>query len=291
MIIKPITTLEDARQVVQVEVATWEMDLSSAVPIHILMAVAENGGLLLGAYKGEKLIGFTLGWLGTMDNSPRPADRHLKLVSHLTGVLPEFRDLRVGYQLKLAQRRWAIERGLELVTWTFDPLESRNANLNMRRLGCICQIYLADFYGEMDDQMSVGIESDRFQVEWWINSERVKERLTPSTDSGPRWQDAQLLNPAILGPDGQPRQAEQSAELIGARLLVEIPSDMQAIRRTDMALGIAWRHHSRALLKSAFAAGYRVTDFIFERDLIPPRSFYLLEQMDEDEVDGGRLGS
>jgi predicted GNAT superfamily acetyltransferase len=291
MIIKPITTAKDARQVVQVEAATWEMDLASAMPVHILMAVAENGGLLLGAYKGEKLIGFTLGWLGTVGNSPKPADRQLKLVSHLTGVLPGFRDLRVGYQLKLAQRKWAIERGLGLITWTFDPLESRNANLNMRRLGCICQIYLEDFYGEMDDQVSVGIESDRFQVEWWINSERVKERLTPSADSGPRLQDAQLLNPATLGPDGHPRPAEQPAELIGARLLVEIPSDMQAIRRTDLALGIAWRHHTRALFESAFAAGYRVADFIFERDSSPPRSFYLLEQMDADEADRCRRGS
>jgi predicted GNAT superfamily acetyltransferase len=161
----------------------------------------------------------------------------------------------------------------------------------MRRLGCICQIYLEDFYGEMDDQMSVGIESDRLQVEWWISSERVRERLTPSADSGPRRQDAQLLNPATLGLDGYPRPAGRPVELIGARLLVEIPSDMQAIRRADLALGISWRHHTRALLKSAFAAGYRVTDFIFERDSSPPRSFYLLEQMDADEVDRCRLGS
>ena len=282
MKIKPITTPQQARDVIQVELATWETEPGWAVPTHILMAVAENGGVLMGAYQDDRMVGFTLGWLGTMDSSPRPAAQQLKLVSHMTGVLPEYRDRQVGYQLKLAQRRWAIERELELITWTYDPLESRNANLNVRRLGTVCQAYLRDFYGELDDKMSAGIESDRFQVEWWINSERARERLASAFNSQvQRPRGAQLLNPAALRDDGCLRPAEQAAEPTAASILIEIPSDMQAIRRTDLDLGVAWRYHTRALFESAFAAGYQVTGFTFERDSYPQRSFYLLELADQ----------
>jgi predicted GNAT superfamily acetyltransferase len=254
------------------------MEPGWAVPTHILLAVAENGGVLLGAYQDDQLVGFTFGWLGTIDNSPRPAAHHLKLVSHMTGVLPGYRDQNIGYQLKLAQRRWALEREVELITWTYDPLESRNANLNMRRLGTICQTYHRDYYGEMTDKISAGIESDRFQVEWWISSERVRERMTSFSGSRTRRPgDAQLLNPAILRGDENPRPVDEAAVPSEPRLLIEIPSDVQTIRRTDLALGASWRYHTRTLFESVFAAGYQVTDFIFERDSIPQRSFYLLE--------------
>jgi predicted GNAT superfamily acetyltransferase len=289
IVIRPITTPEQASRVVSLEATAWGMELSEAVPVHVLMAIAKNGGLLLGAYAGERLVGFTLGWLGTANAfSPGTAraSEHLKLVSHLLGVLPEWRDRGVGYRLKLAQREWAVERGLDLVTWTYDPLESRNANLNLRRLGVTCQTYVRDIYGDLPDQMSVGIASDRFQVDWRITSERVIERLSASdgrgTDLIRASTGAQLLNPATLGRDGRPRPAERSAEPSGARLLVEIPADFQALRGVDLVLGGAWRSHTRAIFESAFAAGYRVVDLVYERDPSFPRSFYLLEKIGAD---------
>lgn len=291
MVIQPIDTPKQANALVPLQTIVWEMDRSEAVPAHILIAIAKNGGLLLGAYDGDKLIGFTLGWLGTTDaasSSRRTPCRSVKLVSHMTGVLPEYRDQQVGYRLKLAQREWAIARGLELVTWTFDPLESRNANLNMRRLGATCQTYMRNVYGELSDGRSVGIESDRFQVEWWVTSERVQERLAVSTGGRPAQTRAsagvQVLNPATQGPNGWPLPAERPAALSAARLLAEIPADMQAIRRADLALGVAWRNHTRFIFESAFAAGYRVVDLIFERDRSLPRSFYLLEMIKEEHT-------
>jgi predicted GNAT superfamily acetyltransferase len=291
MMIQPIDTPEQANDLVQLQAIVWEMDIAEAVPGHILIAIAKNGGLLLGAYEGENLIGFTLGWLGTTDVASFPQRTScgpLKLVSHMTGILPEYRDRRVGYRLKLAQREWAIERGLELVTWTYDPLESRNANLNMRRLGATCQTYLRDVYGELPDRLSVGIATDRFQVEWWVTNERVQERLATSAGGWPTLTRAsagvQVLNPATQGPDGQPRPAERPAALSTARLLVEIPADMQAIRRADLALGVAWRDHTRFIFESAFAAGYRVVDLIYERDPSFPRSFYLLDRINEEHI-------
>lgn len=294
MIIQPIDTPEQAKEVVQLESTVWEMDLAETVPAHILIAIAKNGGLLLGAYEGDELIGFTLGWLGVTDiaSSSGLADGELlKLVSHMTGVLPRYRDRRVGYRLKLAQREWAIQRGIELVTWTYDPLESRNASLNMRRLGATCHTYLRDMYGELSDKVSVGIESDRFQVEWWVSSERVQQRLAGSeggcTSLTHAAIGAQVLNPATQGPDGHPRPVEHPADLSAARLLVEIPANMQAIRRTNLALGIAWRYHTRSIFESAFADGYQIVDLIFEPDKSFPRSFYLLEKK-EAQIDENR---
>jgi predicted GNAT superfamily acetyltransferase len=291
MIIRPIDTPDQADKVVQLEATVWEMGLDETVPAHILIAIAKNGGLLLGAYDGEELIGFTLGWLGAadaVDLSTQAPSKTLKLVSHMTGVLPNYRDQRVGYHLKVAQRDWALERGIELVTWTYDPLESRNANLNLRRLGAICQTYLRDMYGDLTDKVSAGIESDRFRVEWQVSSERVQRRLTASEHRcAPPTRasvDAQLLNPATRRLDGHPLPSERTASPSAARLLVEIPANMQAIRRTDLALGIAWRYHTRSIFESVFATGYQAVDLIYEPAAPFPRSFYLLEKP-EDPID------
>jgi predicted GNAT superfamily acetyltransferase len=284
MIIQPITTAERANEVLQVELTTWDTDPIGAVPVHLHMAVAKNGGVLLGAYQDGRLVGYTLGWLGLIDaHAERPAAEQLKLVSHMTGVLPDYRDQGVGYRLKLAQREWALARDLALITWTYDPLESRNANLNLHRLGVTCRTYQRNVYGSMVDRVNAGIDSDRFLVEWWIASRRVESRLAAEPRSltlAPA--DAQLLNPAAFGPEGHPHPAEQTAAPAGPRVLVEIPAHIQTIRRSSRELTAAWRSHTRALFESLFAVGYQATDLIYEPDPSRPRSFYLLEQTDED---------
>jgi predicted GNAT superfamily acetyltransferase len=284
MIIQPITTAEGASQVLQVELIAWDTDPIGAVPAHLHLAVAKNGGVLLGAYQDGRLVGYTLGWLGLIDaHAHRPAAEQLKLVSHMTGVLPDYRDQGVGYRLKLAQREWALARDLDLITWTYDPLESRNANLNLHRLGTICSTYQRNVYGSMVDRVNAGVESDRFLVEWWIKSERVENRLAAE----PRpltlaTADAQLLNPAAFDPQGHPRPIEETATPAGPRVLVEIPAHIQAIRRHNCELTAAWRAHTRGLFESLFATGYQAADLIYEPHPSRPRSFYLLEQTDED---------
>lgn len=289
MIIRPITTPEEAEQVVEVEMASWEMDPIYAVPSHILLAVAHNGGLLLGAFKEGGLVGFALGWLGTVGHeSGRPAAERLKFCSHIAGVLPGYRDQGIGLQLKLGQRQWVLDQGLDLISWTFDPLESRNANLNFRRLGVICQTYRRDVYGEMPDQINQGIPSDRFLVEWWLTSQRVNERLAgaalPAKQAAVG---ARLLNPATLRTEDLPQPAKGPWQLDENRVLVEIPPDMQAIRRTDLELGIAWRLHTREIFEAAFSAGYQATDLIYDRSGAYPRSFYLLEHTRPANAQGG----
>ena len=224
------------------------------------------------------MIGILFGFLGARD----AAAQQLKHCSHMMGVLEEWRGRGVGYRLKLAQREHALSQGLELATWTYDPLESLNAALNIGKLGVVCNTYFRDLYGEMEDGLNVGLSTDRFQVEWWIASQRVTHRLA---SGGPRLSldaalesGAQLLNPATVGPDGLVRPSSVPFEPTADAVLVEIPAHLQAIKASDMELARQWRAQTRDLFERCFAAGYTVTEFISQvRDGVR-RSYYVLQR-------------
>ena len=105
---------------------------------------------------------------------------NLRLIhaSHMAGVHPEFRDSGQGYLLKRAQWQMVRQQGVERITWTYDPLQSRNAKLNIAKLGAVCNTYIPNYYGQMRDGLNIGMPSDRFQVDWWVNSNRVQQRLS-----------------------------------------------------------------------------------------------------------------
>jgi len=168
------------------------------------------------------------------------------------------------------------------VTWTYDPLESINAALNIGKLGVVCNTYFRDLYGEMEDGLNVGLSTDRFQVEWWITSQRVAHRLAsggyrPSLDavleSG-----AQLLNPATARPDGLVRPSPAPPEPTAEAVLVEIPAHLQAIKAADIELARQWRVQTRELFEGCFAAGYTVTEFISQVHDDLRRSYYVLQR-------------
>lgn len=242
MIIKPITSTDEIKQVSEVEIKTWGEKPDDTVPDHVLTAIAREGGVLLGAYQDNLLIGYTLGWLGTKrPEVPEPASSQLKLVSHMTAVLDGYRDQRVGYQLKLAQRKWALEQGLDLITWTYDPLESRNGYFNIGLLGCTCSTFLRDYYGEMSDKLSRGLPSDRFRVDWRISSSRVVDRLKESkpnrvVSEHRAENEITLINPCEKSHDGLIKPSSQSIQITTPKIKVEIPSDYQLVRKLDQDL-------------------------------------------------------
>jgi predicted GNAT superfamily acetyltransferase len=153
----------------------------------------------------------------------------------MLGVHPEYRDHGVGFALKRAQWQMVRHQGLDRITWTFDPLLSRNANLNISKLGAVCNTYLRNVYGELRDELNSGLPTDRFQVDWWVNSQRVNHRLSRQArpplaladflDAGVR-----IINPSNIGADGLP-YPNPAPSLPGsleggqreALLLVEIP--------------------------------------------------------------------
>ncbi len=274
--IRPIRTKDEYRAVEQLQRQVWGLDDVEIVPDHLLLTAQKNGGLVLGAFdaspgeENEQLAGFVFGFAGL---SP---DGRLKHCSHMTGVAPAYQNQSLGYRLKLAQREHVLAQGIDLITWTFDPLESRNASLNFHKLGATCQTYLRDLYGSMRDALNVGLPTDRFQVEWHIASDHVADRLRgdqvrPSL-STLRATGVLPLNPSL--PGDPPRPPQTSLPIQGDRLLIQIPAYFQAIKATDIGLARAWRLHTRVLFEAAFAGGYVVTDLLFEEG----QSCYLLEK-------------
>lgn len=281
MEIRTLDRVEDVHAVEKLQREVWPGSEADVVPGHLLLTIEHNGGLLLGAFVDDSLVGFVLGFLGVDTASPeRVAMARLKHCSHMLGVHPDYRDQGIGLALKLAQRRQLLAQGVRLATWTYDPLQSRNAHLNVRRLGALCRHYIPNAYGEMRDELNQGLPSDRFEVEWWVTSSRVETRVEgtrPPLDlANFLAAGAEKVNPASLDEKDLPHPSQTPASLDGNLLLVEIPPDIDRVKREDIDLAHAWRQHTRELFQSAFEAGYIVTDFVHLAGEQVPRSYYLL---------------
>ncbi len=276
--IRILETPEEMAQVEEIQRIVWPNCETDVIPLHLLVTLAHNGGLVLGAYLDDRLAGFALGFPGfeSLPDGPR-----LKHCSHELGVLPEYRDSGLGFALKRAQAQLVRQQGLDHITWTYDPLMSRNARLNIARLGAVCNTFLREIYGEMRDGLNVGMPSDRFQVDWWINTPRVQQRLGDSPRPAltldhyqrantPALYTATFLDGDLLAPPEHFNHADSSL------VLAQIPADFQSLKVADMGLARAWKLFTREMFESAFAAGYLVTDFLYESRAARPRSFYVL---------------
>ena len=286
--IRPVQTHDEYRAVERLQREAWGQGDLDVVPDHVLITVQKNGGLVLGAFEAvaeegpgnreDRLIGAVFGFVGVAPGG------QIKHCSHILAVAPACWNRNVGYRLKLAQREQVLAQGLDLVTWTFDPLESRNARLNFHKLGATCNTYLRDLYGQMRDDLNVGLPSDRFQVDWHVASDHVAQRLRgdragPSARlrAGPSLSSLRAAGVPILNrplPGDLPRPAQVIPPIEGDRLLVQIPAHFQAVKSADEGLARAWREHTRALFEAAFGSGYTVVDLLFEEG----QSCYLLEK-------------
>jgi predicted GNAT superfamily acetyltransferase len=264
----------------------WTGTETDIVPTHFLLALARNGGIVLGAFDGEKLVGFLAGFLGTDQKSPgRPAMTRLKHASHMMGVHPHYRDEGIGFKLKSLQREDVINDGIRLITWTYDPLQSRNANVNISRLGAVCNEYIRDYYGEMRDEINVGFPSDRFRVDWWVTSPRVQSRVDevrgPLDLANFLAGGARTAYTTRLTTSGYIQPEQSNPELEGAILLIEIPSNIDLLREKSPEDALNWRLHTRHVFEQAFSQGYIVTDFVFLKGEKYPRSYYVLSHGEE----------
>ena len=254
--------------------AVWPGSETDVVPAHMLITAVHNGGLLVGAFVNEQLVGFVFGFPGIEFTPDGPRPKHC---SHMMGIHPAQRDSGIGFALKRAQWQMVRHQGLDHVTWTYDPLLSRNAYLNIAKLGAVCNTYRRSEYGDMRDGLNAGLPSDRFLADWWINTRRVDRRLSKRARRPLRLDDfskaeLQPLYELQLRTDRLPRPPEHVSPLNGNLTLAEIPSDFNTLKDTDFSLARDWRFFTREVFETAFAAGYIVTDFIYDQS----RSFYVL---------------
>ena len=168
--IAPVTSLADFERCVEVQLAVWGYSDGDLIPKRVFIVARSIGGQVIGAYDGEELVGFAMALPGYRDGQAY-------LHSHMLAVLPAYRNAGLGRRLKLAQREEAIARGIDRMEWTFDPLEIKNAHLNIARLGVIVRRYLPDFYGRSTSPLQGDLPTDRLVAEWWLRSARVARVL------------------------------------------------------------------------------------------------------------------
>jgi len=273
-VIKVLESPEDMTAVEGLQRTVWPGSETDVVPAHMLITAVHNGGLLVGAFMDEQLVGFVFGFPGIEFTPDGPRPKHC---SHMMGIRPGQRDSGIGFALKRAQWQMVRHQGLDHITWTYDPLLSRNAYLNIAKLGAVCNTYRRSEYGEMRDGLNAGLPSDRFLLDWWINTRRVDRRLSKRPRRPLKLDDfskaeLQPLYSLEFRPGHLSRPPEHFSSLDGNLTLAEIPSDFSQLKDTDFSLARDWRFFSRELFETAFQAGYIVTDFIYDQS----RSFYVL---------------
>jgi chorismate synthase len=246
-----------------------EMDI---VPLHMFRVFAEGGGLIMNAYdKAHRPIGTSVSF--PLNHDGRPI-----LNSHMTGVVRDWQNKGVGLALKLEQRKFAIEKGLDLICWTYDPLRSQNNWFNLNKLGVIARTYYANYYGNLAAKLYRGLDSDRFLAEWWVHSPRVKKTLNAAAKIE-RMNLEQLtivnttgMRKGVRGPVGRPnlRAHEKS-------ILLEIPANIDRLRDRNASALHRWRGDTRRAYVHYFKLGYIATETVID-ELADRRSFVRLER-------------
>jgi predicted GNAT superfamily acetyltransferase len=222
------------------------------VPTTQLVAAQAAGGVLLGAFDGEILAGFAYGFPGFEHGR---ATHH----SHMLAVKPAYRNFDLGRKLKLAQRERVLAQGIEVMTWTFDPLQSLNAHFNFGKLGVIADRYLVNFYGAEAASFLHQNGTDRLWVAWKLWSRRVIDRIDDKTVSAPEFENVKPL--VEVGENDAPRCYDLNEGLSGERAIIEIPADINALEQQSGELAFQWREATRRAFTEAIAAGYLVEDF------------------------------
>lgn len=240
--IRACTTVEEFDRCVELQRLVWGFADVELVPKDIIAAISHAGGQVFGAYEGAEMIGFLLAFAGYREG-------HAYLHSHMLAVLPPYRDQGLGRRLKLRQREDALARGLDLVEWTFDPLELKNAYFNIERLGAIVRRYIPNKYGRTTSPLHGGLPTDRLVAEWWLRTPRVE---------------------AVIAGGSVPHSPR------GQR--IRVPVTVQQLKETDRAAAEKVQTEVRAQFTQCLAAGYAVTGFVREND----QGTYLLEPTPKD---------
>jgi predicted GNAT superfamily acetyltransferase len=254
----------------------WQFSDLDVVPAATLIATQHAGGIVLGAFERDLMIGFAYAF-------PAFEEGRASMHSHMLAVKPEYRNCHAGFYLKVAQRERTLAKGLDEITWTFDPLQSLNAHLNFAKLGVISNRYIPNFYGEATSSpLHSGFGTDRLWVRWLLNSERVRQCIAGGPSRRPSValvETEELVRCALIyGEDTHPMLGDFN-KLSADHCSIEIPSAVNELKDKEPQLGIEWREATRAAFLSALEAGFIVHEFIRIETVAGPRWFYQLKKM------------
>jgi predicted GNAT superfamily acetyltransferase len=232
--IESVKALADFERCVDVQLAVWGYSDGDLIPKRVFIVAQRIGGQVIGAFDGDTLVGFAMSLPGYRDGKPY-------LHSHMLAVLPEYRNGGLGRRMKLAQRDDALARGFDLMEWTFDPLEIKNAHLNIARLGAIARRYLRDFYGPSTSPLQGGLPTDRLVAEWWLRSDRVRRTL------------------GEVGEESTSATAYSAQDLVQVAVPAAVKDWKQDPDKRSLAESLQTRN--RLVLESAFARGLAITGY------------------------------
>jgi len=248
MLLKELKSYDDFEALEPLQQAIWQFEPMAVTPRHVFIAAARSGGLVLGAFDDQNnLAGFALSFRGERDQTPC-------LYSHLMGVLPTLQNQGIGYELKMAQRAFALENGLDSIVWTFDPMMARNACLNIQKLGGKIYRYIPNAYGSSDFKMyGDGFPTHRFELHWHVNA-------IPSSTSSWALEERETL--ITLNDAGEP--TIEHAVLEGAKdksVLLPIPGNHLEMRQSNPGLAHRWQDSVVACASTLLESSHRIESF------------------------------
>jgi predicted GNAT superfamily acetyltransferase len=247
MLIRDIDTLSEMLIVEELQKEIWGVEDREILPALEMIPVKKVGGLLLGAFDDEQMIGFAFAFPGFEEGRPF-------LHSDMVAVKSTYRSHGIGYQLKLAQRVQALQKGIDKITWTFDPLQSLNARLNFGKLGGISDRYYINFYGETTSPLhSTG--TDRLWVTWNLNSENVKERI-----AGNKQVNSEMNGLPSLVTINEKQEPVEERLKVDSVVCIDIPANINELVKSEPEIGKGWRNATRKAFTHAFADGFVVED-------------------------------
>jgi predicted GNAT superfamily acetyltransferase len=269
--IRDLHTIDDYRQVVDLERAIWGYtDLADVVTVPVFIITVKRGAILLGAFDAAaRMIGFAYSLVGMKDGRPIQW-------SHMLGVLSDCRNSGLGRRLKLMQRERAMAAGFDLIEWTFDPMQAMNAHLNFAKLGVVAEEYEEDVYGESTSTLHRGTPTDRFIVQWRIREPHVEHRIAGDRALVVRSAEVAEAPPAntIVADGGWSRCSFARLDHESSRVWVEIPMGVTEMQQQAPDLALDWRFQTREIFEGYFGRGYRAVDFVLDRET--RRGRYLL---------------
>lgn len=266
VLIRKLREYPEFERLLHIQREVWQHEDADLTPTHQFCVHSRMGAILLGAFVDGTLAGFVYSFPAVHDGV---RTQH----SHLLAILPEYQGMGLGKRLKRAQRLEALKQGIGLITWTFDPLQARNANLNLNALGARSRTYLPNFYGFTPALcLGPGIPTDRLLIEWRIGKKKVagKRANGRKRAEGPFLPRA--LERAAATGDGFPMPAQPRLGLKDNTILAEVPPNITSLRgRPDLIA--AWQAGLRRVMRSYFKRGYAAEGFLFGE-----RSFYVLKR-------------
>ncbi len=272
---KQLKALEDLNPCEDLQEVVWKFSKSDIIPPRFMRVLCKHGGFAMGAFDNDTMIGFVFGVPAIHYGRP---SQH----SHMLAVLPGYRNHNIGYKLKLAQREEALSRNIDLITWAFDPLQSRNAHLNINKLGVIACSYDINLYGESSSsKLHSGLGTDRLLAEWWLVSDKVKTIIDGHTHDAVKKTPTKGLNINRTERDEQGLLVpeEPNLSLTDDVLLLEIPDDIDKMKVSNIEAAHRWRELIQKAFLHYFNAGYYVNSLQVEREGSTRRTYYVLERL------------